>query len=396
MTASSAVDGLRQERLIKSPSGWWFVGNRGTARLRPHQVDQDGTIRPGTEQYLRDAGLYEPKTQRSYSLTVLTSTDCNLGCGYCFQNTGQDPTGGSRPPRITHSRLTSQTIGPVMDFTRQRMAEAGLDRLSLLLFGGEPLLNPRGCVETLTRASELGTMSASMTSNGTLLTRTVARQLADAGLSSVQITFDGDQTEHDSIRVTRSGKGTFDAIIANVVRATDETPLRWSFRVNVSHHTADRTDALVDRLAAELDPSRCTIYFAFLGDVGVGYGNELQHTREMADRMTGWQIRALEHGFAVGRPTANSSCVICTVPDGKQGAVVNADGVLYSCWETAGKPGWEVGTVSEGYLPSDRTEGRWASCGDFYQHADSAAARAEFRDRVDAAFLDHLHASGKL
>ncbi|GAA2132999.1 hypothetical protein GCM10009760_08670 [Kitasatospora kazusensis] len=396
MSTAPALDGIRTERLIKASSGWWFLGPQGSARLRDHQVTPEGTVRPETRRYLVDAGLCEPPVLRTYALTVLTSTDCNLGCAYCFQNTAQDPTGGSRPPRIERARLDSDTIGPMLDFVSQRMAESNLERLSVLLFGGEPLLNPRACVEVLNRASELGEMSARMVSNGTLLTRTIAHQLADAGLSTVQITFDGDQTEHDTIRVTRSGRATFETIIANMVRATEETSLRWQIRVNVSHHNHERTDALLERLAAELDPSRCSIHFAIVGDAGVGYGNDLLHTDTLADKMADWQIRALEHGFAVGRPRAAEVCLTCTVPDGRYGAVVNADGVLYSCWESAGKPGWEVGTIRNGYLSAEETTGRWVTCHDGYQHADSAAARTAFHDRVDVTFLDHLHASGRL
>jgi len=61
-------------------------------------VEPDGTLRPATGQRLRDQGLYTLRPPDAYALTVLTSTSCNLGCGYCFQNTGQDPAGGSRPP----------------------------------------------------------------------------------------------------------------------------------------------------------------------------------------------------------------------------------------------------------------------------------------------------------
>ena len=37
----------------------------------------------------------------------------------------------------------------ILEFARQRMAAAGLEGCTILLFGGEPLLNPRGCVELL-------------------------------------------------------------------------------------------------------------------------------------------------------------------------------------------------------------------------------------------------------
>ena len=101
-------------------------------------------------------------------------------------------------------------------------------------------------------------------------------------------------------------------------------------------------------------------------------------------------------GFRVSRPRAGVPCATCGFGDGRYGAVVNADGVLSSCWETAGKPGWEVGSVRTGYLPSARTRDRWVACGDLYRYSEDGAALASFRDTVDAALLDYLDQTGRL
>ncbi|WP_329499222.1 radical SAM protein [Kitasatospora herbaricolor] len=397
MPATQSVPEADRSRLIKAEGGgWWFLGNGGYARLRPSQVGPDGVLLPGTERFLHDQGLYTSKAFSSYSLTVLTSTDCNLGCGYCFQNTGQDESGGHRPPRIKHARLTSEMITNVLDFTRERMAAAELGRLSLMLFGGEPLLNPRGSRELLRRAAELGELNASMVSNGTLLTPLIAKELNAAGLTSIQITFDGDRDEHDAIRIKRSGGGTFDMIVNNVAKAMAATSVNWHLRVNVSHLNRHGMDDLVERLADRLDPARCGLQFALIGDVGVGYGNDLSYGSSLAADFTRWHARALELGFSVSRPKANNGCQACSYKDGRYGAVVNADGVLSSCWETAGRPGWEVGTLADGYLSAEATEGRWIACDDQYQHGENAAALAAFQDEVDAALLDRLNAAGRL
>ncbi|AUG78992.1 radical SAM protein [Kitasatospora sp. MMS16-BH015] len=398
MSATQPAPEAGRSRLIKAESGgWWFLGDGGFAKLRAAQVTPEGELSAGARQFLRERGLYDKKPYSSYSLTVLTSTDCNLGCGYCFQNTGQDEKGGHRPPRIKHARLTSETITEVLDFTRERMAAAELHRLSLMLFGGEPLLNPRGARELLRRAAELGQLDASMVSNGTLLTPLIAKELNAAGLGSIQITFDGDQAEHDAIRIKRSGGGTFDLIVHNVAKAMATTSLRWHLRINVSHHNRHGMDALVERLAERLDVSRCGIQFALIGDVGVGYRNDLAYGGSLAGEFTRWHARALELGFAVSRPKPNTGCQACSFKNGQYGAVINADGVLSSCWETAGQPGWEVGSLAEGYRSEEETEGRWITCYDQYRYDEEEAARlAAFQDEVDAALLDRLNAAGRL
>ncbi|MEV6979229.1 radical SAM protein [Kitasatospora sp. NPDC093806] len=396
---ADAVTDAPGARLLRGERNWWFLGpGGGLARLRPGQLTPEGTLRPAVERRLREHGLLTAApTPQSYALTVLTSTHCNLGCGYCFQNTAQDPAGGSRPPRITRTRLDADTITDILDFTRRRMAAADLTKLRILLFGGEPLLNPRGCLELLERAADHGLAYAWMISNATLLTPALARQLADLGLRSVQVTFDGDRPDHDRIRVRRTeGGATFDAIVRNLARASAASPLRWTLRVNVSHETHQGVDALIDRLAGALDPARCTLYFAQVGDVGVGYGNDLLHTRDLSARFTRWQRRALDLGFTVTRPQPHRPCTTCGHGDGRYGAVVSADGTLASCWETAGKPDWEVGTVTTGYLPGTVTRDRWIGCADLYRRAEDRRTLAAFHDTVDAALLDYLDETGRL
>jgi uncharacterized protein len=385
-----------RERILRGKNHWWFLGAGGVARIYPRHLTAAGTLTADAERYLRDQGLFDARQSSTYLLTVLTSTDCNLGCGYCFQNTGQDPAGKNRPPRIAHARLSSAVITNILEFARRQMSAVGLDKLHVLLFGGEPLLNPKGCRELLARASDYGLVSAAMISNATLLTPLLARQLADLGLRDVQVTFDGHRDLHDEIRVRRSGGGTFDAIIENIVRVSAQTSIRWMLRVNVSHHNQDGIDDLLDQLAARLDVSRCGIHFAWVGDVGVGYANELRHTRELAEDFLRWRRRALEMGFKVSRPRAFMPCRTCSFSNGRYGAVINSDGTLASCWETAGKPGWDVGTVTAGYLPSEATRGRWISCEDNFQYTDDDSALAAFRDAADAGFLDYLDETGRL
>jgi uncharacterized protein len=264
------------------------------------------------------------------------------------------------------------------------------------LFGGEPLLNPRGCLELLQRAADYGMTSAWMISNLTLLTPPLAKQLSERGLRSIQVTFDGDRPDHDRIRVRRSHGGTFDAIVRNIARASAVTPIQWTLRVNVSHHNQSGIDALIARLAAAIDTSRCTIYFARVGDVGVGYANDMLHTGEVSDRFIGWQRRALGLGFDVPRPAARPLCQTCGHPNGRYGAVVNADGTLSSCWENAGHPGWEVGSARDGYLPEEETSGLWTACEDSYQFTEELSAVETFQDTVDAALLDYLNETGRL
>jgi uncharacterized protein len=389
------LDNVDAPRLVKSDRGWWFIGNQTWTLLRPEHVAEDGTVRDDIDEFLHKNGAYRPRTPKSFSLTVLTSTACNLGCGYCFQNTALDPSGGNRPLRIGTERLRASTIDRIVDFTRGRMEQAGLDKLYLLLFGGEPLLNPRGCLRMLEKAQGIGMYIGTMVTNGVLLTEKLAIDLHAAGLRGAQVTFDGSREDHDRIRVKHSGAATFDTIVDNVGRATAATGMRWNIRVNVSHHTFDRVGELFRQLEGRVEPSRCSVTFAWVGDAGFGYGNELRHVDEVSEGFAEWAITAIDAGYRVVRPSQKTTCQICTEPGGRHGAVVNADGTLYSCWQSAGKPGWEVGSIEDGYLDPAAVPDRWVTCGYEYEHGDPTAV-ADFQDRVDGRVLDHLLAAGRL
>jgi uncharacterized protein len=396
VTSHRSTKAVARERIFPGGSGWWFLGPGGVARLGPGHVTADGRLSPQAERQLRVQGMFTKSPHRIYSLTVLTSTDCNLGCGYCFQNTGQDTSGGSRPPRIVPARLRSESIADILSFAGRRMAEAGLDQLALLLFGGEPLLNPRACVELLIRAADYGLAWAAMTSNGALLTPLLARDLYALGLRNVQVTFDGDRADHDRIRTTRSGKATFDVIANNIAQVSQATPVHWTLRINISHHNQHGIDALIERLADWLNPVACTIAFARVGDIGIGYRNNLTHTSELASVFARWQRKSVDLGFQVPRPRAHEPCQICADKGGRYGAVISADGTLSSCLETAGRAEWTVGTVVDGYLPAAELDARWTACTASHQYAMDLTAPRDFQDRVDADLLDYLSATGRL
>jgi uncharacterized protein len=390
------LDDIDAPRLIRSKFGWWFIGNQTWTLIKAEGVRKDGTVDEKVDNFLRAAGAYRPCDPQCFSLTVLTTTSCNLGCGYCFQNTALDSSGGNRPLRIERQLLNADTIDRIIKFTGGQMVQSGVSRLYLLLYGGEPLLNRRGCLELLKRAQTIGLSSAMVATNGVLLTPRLAEDLEASGLTGAQITFDGSREDHDRIRVKRSGAATFDIIVRNLAKATEITDLRWHLRVNVSHHNFDRMGDLFSQLLnARIDPARCTLTFAWVGDAGFGYGNALRHIDDVSSAFVAWSIAAIEAGFRVIRPSMKTTCQICSVPGGKYGAVVNADGKLYSCWQSAGKPGFDVGTVDEGYRCFSEVREHWVRCGYEYRQTNPTVA-GEFLDQVDGQLLDYLHVSGRL
>ncbi|MGW0801551.1 radical SAM protein [Nonomuraea sp. NPDC002799] len=376
---------------IRGENCYWAIGTKRVARLPMDCVDERGDLTDEARAAVEAANLSPAPDPDLFHITAVITTQCNLACSYCFQNTelpGPDHVGA--PARIPQLWLNEERIPRILAFTRERMRRRGATKLEIMLFGGEPTLRVGVCERLLDNARELGLVKAAMITNGTLMKPAAVARLARAGLRSAQITFDGDLPVHDQIRVTHNGRGSFDRIVGNLA-ASQDTEIAWGLRVNLTGQSIDGTRSLLDRLATRLDPARFAIYFAPVNDGGIGFADTLQASRELGRRVGELSLHAMDLGFTLPLPSA-SSCLACGEVGGETGAVINADGTLFSCWESVGQDGYQVGTVDDGYLADEVIDPRWVSCG----YSAEQRPDGSFADTVNAMVLDRMHAAGLL
>ena len=129
-------------------------------------------------------GVRKPFTPGSPLLVVWDYTyKCNLKCKHCYSSAGNPH---------TNEMNTQQALETV-----KKLAEA--DVASIAFSGGEPLMR-KDIYQVLKAARDYGIYIAIAT-NGTLITREVARKLRESGVKYVQISLDGAKPEtHDSFR----------------------------------------------------------------------------------------------------------------------------------------------------------------------------------------------------
>lgn len=145
--------------------------------------------------------------------SLLISEDCNLRCKYCFEL-------GSH----CKNNMSIDVIHKALDFLFQNAIDQNVNQVSLIMFGGEPLINMDGVEETFRYATELKrktgiNVSASTVTNGTIMNQRVFdvyRKYRDELNLMVQISVDGIKEAHDENRVTIDGKGSFDMIERNL------------------------------------------------------------------------------------------------------------------------------------------------------------------------------------
>jgi AdoMet-dependent heme synthase len=180
---------------------------------------------------------------------------CNLHCLHCYQQTrtGEMP----REEICKAIDLLAETVEYWVTHYDTEVSPG------IHFTGGEPLVR-EDLFELLLHARHRG-FYTSLMSNGTLMTDKKARELRDAGIQDVQISLDGTEPVHDTIR----GKGSFqNAVggICNLVAAGVET----NINMTVSELNYTELDPLL-RLAEQLGVS--TVGFSRL--VPCGRGKEL-------------------------------------------------------------------------------------------------------------------------
>ena len=120
--------------------------------------------------------------------------ECNLRCKHCLNNSGN----------CLQNELSFEELSKIV----KDLAENGVQEIRFT--GGEPLINDK-VYELLKLSSENGIYTVIGT-NGTLITKEVAKKLKDVGLMKAVVSIDGSRKSHDYIR----GKGTYEKIAKGI------------------------------------------------------------------------------------------------------------------------------------------------------------------------------------
>ena len=210
-------------------------------------LEENGFLVPSRETDQRALDDYFARVTGDGSelhVTVLTTLQCNFACDYCFQGDHGDYNKFAE-------KMTLETAARTAAWVEREMDRVGPERLTLMFFGGEPLLNlpvmyylsERLSASAQARGLEIG---ISIITNGLLLTREVVDRMVPYGLRGVKITLDGDRETHNRMRPLRGGQGTFDRIIQNVRAVADRVAV--SIGGNFDETSVDSYPALLDYL----------------------------------------------------------------------------------------------------------------------------------------------------
>ena len=196
-----------------------------------------------------------------------TTSACNLHCVHCRAEAQPEPL----PDEMSTQEGTS-FLGDLASFAKPIM----------ILSGGEPLARPD--IFELTRHSvELG-MRTCLASNGTVITRDVAQQIADARIARVSISLDGAGAEtHDTFRGI---PGAYAAAMEGI-RNLEAHEVPFQINTTVAQHNMGELDELV-AVTEQLGAAALHLFLLVPVGCGVQIAEEQMISPEDYERVLNW------------------------------------------------------------------------------------------------------------
>jgi uncharacterized protein len=334
------------------------------------------------EALLARYGLFAPAStdtpptsvpMRSMSLAIAQT--CNLGCSYCYAEQGDF--GGT--PKVMDAEVALRAVDRLVG-----NAEPGAT-VQLAFLGGEPLANRAALRATTEHAARLAaargvSIGFAVTTNGTLL-RPDDGEFFDRHGFAVTVSLDGVGAVHDRLRRARSGRPTYDRIMARVVPllAARRAKMQVSVRVTVTPMNL----RLLDTLEAFLELGFDSVGFSPMLSSPTSVGEMQEADLDvMLDEMLAC-ARRFEQRVLEGEeyPFLNLVTALreihrgthrpypCGAGAGYFGA--SADGDLFACHRFVGDAKRRMGDVERGIDPDrqrrwlgERHVDRQEPCGD--------------------------------
>lgn len=286
------------------------------------------------------------------SMVITPTANCQLGCNYCGQ---------------VHSKVNMSEVltDKILAHIKNKLDNKTYSALDITWYGSEPLMGYSSLKSLSDKLIELCkerqlTYSSSMITNGLSLKKKVFEDLVTKyHCTNFQITLDGIKETHDNSRMTKSGVGTFDKILDNVVNATkhpyyNEHKCLITIRVNVQKNNYNEVDDLIELLCSLGIQNKVIVDLVPIHDWGnnnadesIGIDKDLFASKEID-----WLIKLKKLGFRLSGylPSRRYGTCMTTTFDSE---LIDANGDVSYCWEVPYTEGLEkdrelvVGNVSD-------------------------------------------------
>lgn len=284
---------------------------------------------------------------RKLYFMVYPTQDCNLKCWYCYESHKKG------------TKMSQDTLLSIIKHVERGIKANEFDSIHLALFGGEPLLNFPHVAYPL--AKEIKQMcenagkefSSFFVTNASLVTEDIVDKLSELN-PYFQITIDGNEEKHDSVRIwKRDNKGTYRQIIKAVHLISQRIPSPQNsddplvtLRINYDNITLSNIDSILTDLK-DIDKNKVRIHF-----------ERVWQTRSMIDKdqqqlLTEVLAKFVKTGFIISHGVFRKKAIACP-SDSMSFFIVNYDGTIHKCNGRTLGEGTQEGTLnSDGIVEWD-------------------------------------------
>jgi uncharacterized protein len=297
--------------------------------------------------------FWEARVDAPLVVTLTVTQDCNLRCFYCYEDRSSD-------------RLESTDVDRILARLDQSIARSSRRAIHLDWYGGEPLLNA-GFIEYASEriqahvASRGLGYSASIISNGTGWPDDPLAFVRRHAIREVQISFDGDQEQHDRYRAFRTEQGSSFEQAVRVVDAV-VAACKVSVRLNLDRRSARSIPGFLDFAITRgwfrppnrgvLQPARLAAFSkrsSFMESTQLSV-TEFEEVKQRIRQLTAGAVAIEEAETIDGFPRPRRT--VCAAL-GSASFVVGADVREYRCGLQVGETGRDVGSLgrSPRHLP---------------------------------------------
>jgi len=181
---------------------------------------------------------------RSLSVTYIPGYKCNFACTYCYASLQVHGVPLDERP---HNNL-DKLIGWLSNYLSTMQPRL----LSFAFHGGEPLMYTNYVIDVAKAVTKLASrhdvnVEYNVVSNGSLLSQGVYERLREVNINKFLITVDGPPNVHDSRRISRNGKSSFDRILSNALNVLENAGT-VIISANVDSGNKEHIHELIDRL----------------------------------------------------------------------------------------------------------------------------------------------------
>ncbi|MCR4682034.1 MAG: radical SAM protein [Clostridiales bacterium] len=320
--------------------------------LARHFLVADGYDESGDADRIRKTVRLMSRDGRIDGFTVLTTTDCNARCFYCYEK---------GIPRFSMSKETAERAAEYM------LSVSGEKKIGIGWFGGEPLFNKEAMSVISRRLHEAGKeFTSHMASNGYLFDKETVSEARDLWrLKRVQITLDGTEKAYNRIKAyaVPEGGSPFRRVIENIGLLLDEG-IAVAVRLNMNRHNFPDLQKLACQLGELFSGRKGFCAFpmpirGFSGDAGEfgTPGEELDAYRKLKRLLAECGIgreEVLNTRYSPTRCIADNDCCDVIYPDGSLARCEHYDGkevcgdVLSGRCDLEAAGSWKEETVFEG------------------------------------------------